>query len=1234
VAKFKDPVYQQIVDDLAVQNPSAPAIPVERIQSLTNLTPDTSGGGNTNTRATLTLTAGSNPPGGSMTIHYRRLSLATLVGNGAPVANFLGVSAQTKTLEDILNKIAPSAVVSYVLPELVAGGPFDLTRSAQPVALTPKADTQILAPDALTVSASTGAVDIGQVLTQATYYPWQASVPQAGEDPKEVMLNRLLSAAGHTEHISASSFLIESLPVTVNVFGGNYRRLRVTVTAPDLYYTGTATFEIGLANIGSEIDPMNIYPLLPYTEGQTLRQALSAALSAQGKYYSDADVEDTALRPVRLSDWTNLDMQHVMGTSTSIVYGGSYSPVQMKATATGLYPFEEIIRFQVDVEGNKRILRTTNTGTMPVTIELQEKPAAFAPSTLDVDANFITTQSLPVGTYKIRITRPDSYRTSVQHRAFGSSDPSEIKVTEVFKVKGHDLSSMFRYCDGITTVYPGAFDESTYTYKAVSLFDGCSNLSTLPSMIFHPMTRCVDWTRALAGTNALRVIPAELFGFLKTYNMQLQQVFDGAGPDTVPSDFIKNARWFNPAAMFSGASKIVSVGSGLFSQADLRSYEQAGRYFRTFYGCSLLSSLPAGLFTGSATVQSPVGSDPYYGYWSLEETFANCVGLTALPADLLQPFTSTAKTLYMKNTFMGCTGLAAIPQGFFDGASFPQTPGLAGTFYGCTALTSVRGDIFRNAQLGNALGFSNSFLSNGLFHNSGLTAIPSDIFVGNETSVRGAQYTFAGTKITTVPANLLAGCTAMEDVLGMFHGCDQLASVPANLFAGAVNLKKATDVFSNCPALTAIPAGLLDAMTQVTAMDAMFSFAGITSLPAGLFANAVALESVTGIFQASQLGGVPNNVFTNQPNLKNVGSAFSSTQITGVGSAVFSGAPNIELASSLFASCGSLASVPANFLAGQTKLTDASFMFSSCPSLPTVPAAIFANAPNLTKVSGLFNACIGLTSIPGALFSGQPGKLDSLFGFASGCTQLAAIPAGLFAGQTAVASADSAFTRCTTLTAVPDNVFSDLTACTSFASAFEKCSGLTTLGNNLVPSSNLTVSLQSMFRGCFALTSVPDGVFFPLKKISSMRFTFMGCYGLTNVGRLVQNTLSTTLEIGGLLGKDVGDAPEAPANYPDVTLADNLIDSTIVVSVGPNGFTKPFESRSALSKNIDNLFGANIRIPFEGNNAVRGWMSGMAITGNGQNFITKHAVPTTNSGFFTGSTNLSDYATLPAWAKA
>lgn len=1254
MAAFKDNPLKQVVDDLNIQNASTiPAPLTEDICELLNPIQDGTLGSFANTRATLKVNANAvGYPVGQIQVKYRRLVLDTLYDGLNQNLLFIGLGQQTVTLEDILKKL-DAGTAAYLLPLLVDQGPYVLTRDVQQIDLIPKTNSLVLDPQILVIQAATTAVDIAtfpvvdNINPFTTYDPVNFPFPGVDatlDEIKELIVARIFRANTYTTPLAIEDMIIEPLvddgmEIDTLPKYGAAKKIRVTVIGDDNFYKGTNVFRYYLRDPIYTIDPNAVgQVVLTMAPGQSLREAAVAAINAKGSYANLNEFLDTGFKLVRDADFTYADTTTLFGTDDSWVFAGGRSMLNayLKVVTPFAIPFEEIYSFAVDTAGIKRLYGSvTNLAQWPLTVELLEKPAEFAPTTLDINpATAYTLVSLPVGNYKVRITRTDSYKSQLQHKTQPFSLPEDVRITEVHKAKGHILAGLYGYQAGLTTIHEGAFDEAIYCYNAYRLFGECPAISSLPEGLFDNMTNCYNWEQCLSGTTALRVVPDELFGFLKVVKPNCTRIFGNAGPDHLPGTLFKNARWLQMGDLMNSCSMIKTVGAQFIKNMNIQM--ESASFGGMFFGCSALQEIPVDIFDGiggpNNTLYLP-GDTTWY--WSFMSTFSRCTSLTSIPEGLFDPIVAlgiNANSTF-QTMFSECSALTTLPSGMFRGMNTAKKYwSMAGLFYNCGALTTLPEDLFDGFQLYGALGDPDNYSSQGAFQSTGLTAIPENLLqFGDPATISGVRYAFAYTKISTIPAGLFANCPALKDLQLCFMGCSLLTNVPVSLFQGCPNVLKMEGVFRTTPLLTSVPAGLLDPCTKTTTMVTLFWECGITAIPPGLFDQCVALENVESMFLSSGLVGPIDNVFINQPALTNAINVFGTTKITSAGSNVLSGAPEIVNVRGFFSYCKQLATVHKDIFKFNTKITNANSMFFSTEALTTVDVDLFNNQPLLADISLMFGFAKGLTTLPEQLFNRIPFRLVNISQFATRCDNLEAIPYDFFSGGLGITNAGDVFSYCPKITKVPTLIFGNMQTCTNFSSAFKGCTLLNTIENDLFAINSVPCDISNIFSDCPALTVVPDGIFFALKNITKMNFAFLNCPALTTVGRLVANELSTKIEIGGILGGDL--VGTGPSPYPDLTVADNLITSTIAMQFGAYGFILPFNRRNLFTKNIDNLFGANCRFviaTFE----TKGYFANMKVTGNGTNFIAKHQVPTTSNGFFTGSTTLSDYATLPAWAKA
>ncbi|MFQ6744581.1 MAG: hypothetical protein ACLRFN_01200, partial [Alphaproteobacteria bacterium] len=101
--------------------------------------------------------------------------------------------------------------------------------------------------------------------------------------------------------------------------------------------------------------------------------------------------------------------------------------------------------------------------------------------------------------------------------------------------------------------------------------------------------------------------------------------------------------------------------------------------YNTFYGCSGLTSIPAGLFAGISG--APASS-------MFDSTFYGCSGLIgAIPAGLFAGISGKGAFTMFNQTFYGCSGLTSISENLFGNISDVSNNMFDGMFMGCTSLT-------------------------------------------------------------------------------------------------------------------------------------------------------------------------------------------------------------------------------------------------------------------------------------------------------------------------------------------------------------------------------------------------------------------------------------------------------------------------------------------------------------------------------------------------------------------
>ena len=136
---------------------------------------------------------------------------------------------------------------------------------------------------------------------------------------------------------------------------------------------------------------------------------------------------------------------------------------------------------------------------------------------------------------------------------------------------------------------------------------------------------------------------------------------------------------------FYGCSGLTSIPAGTFDMSGLSGAPAIEMCRSTFYGCSGLTSIPAGTFDMSGLSGAPASFMCYY-------TFRDCSSLTAIPVGTCDMSgLSGAPAASMCNaTFSGCSSLTNGVMSIGGGVSFTASnlvtsAGLTSTFSGCRA---------------------------------------------------------------------------------------------------------------------------------------------------------------------------------------------------------------------------------------------------------------------------------------------------------------------------------------------------------------------------------------------------------------------------------------------------------------------------------------------------------------------------------------------------------------------
>ena len=562
------------------------------------------------------------------------------------------------------------------------------------------------------------------------------------------------------------------------------------------------------------------------------------------------------------------------------------------------------------------------------------------------------------------------------------------------------------------------------------------------------------------------------------------------------------------AISFLGNTSLASVSGSLGKIFPTLSSTSQPRFYRTFYGCTNLTSVPETLLSG--VYGAPIRN-------MFTEMFYNCTALTEIPAKLFSTIRGAPAMGLFNGTFYGCTGLTSIPDGLFSGLSgAPAGSMFRYVFYGCSGLTGkIPSNLFGNIS-GEAASSMYAWAFEGC---SGLTGeIPLGLF-GN----------LSGERATTMFYHTFYGCKGLYGKSARNPDGTYLYEVyPSTTNSYTGYMYTGTCLYDNA----SIPSTWGGKACTYVEPEPEYPFELTTTSSTTSYSFKI---SAAGTFYVNWGDGstyekITKNDTTTQTishtyataaayhiKIGGKATAYSTDEWT----AVISFEEPYDSASNYYKLAGISGSLGAIF----PTLADGSQprfnrMFMYCENLAgEIPEKLFSGisgAPTKSMFDSTFFGCSSLTgSIPAGLFSGISGKpATSMFAYTfNSCSGLTgSIPEKLFSGISGAPASsmfEGTFYRCSGLTgSIPEKLFAGISgapASRMFRTTFYRCSGLTGSIPEKLFAGISGAPAQSMYDGtfdsCSGLTGeVPSGLFGELSgaPASSMfEGTFYRCSGLT-----------------------------------------------------------------------------------------------------------------------------------------
>ena len=301
-------------------------------------------------------------------------------------------------------------------------------------------------------------------------------------------------------------------------------------------------------------------------------------------------------------------------------------------------------------------------------------------------------------------------------------------------------------------------------------------------------------------------------------------------------------------------STLVEVGQlprckGVLYRASSTSspFRDIHRFRYCFYGCSNLTSIPAGLFDNNPAVMD------------FNSCFQGCSNLTSIPNGL---FDNNPKVTNFSSCFYRCFNLTSIPNGLFD--NNPAVKDFESCFSGCSSLTSIPAGLFDNNP--KVTNFSSCFSEC-----SNITSIPNGLFDNNPAVTNFSFCFLACSNLASIPNGLFDNNPKVTDFRSCFCKCSNLTSIPNGLFDNNPDVTSFNCCFWRCSKLQSIPSGLFHNNSKVTDFHMTFFACNLSDIPVDIFINCTAVTDMSGTFGNNPITSVPSGLFSSQTLVTTLG---------------------------------------------------------------------------------------------------------------------------------------------------------------------------------------------------------------------------------------------------------------------------------------------------------------------------------------------------------------------------
>ena len=707
---------------------------------------------------------------------------------------------------------------------------------------------------------------------------------------------------------------------------------------------------------------------------------------------ASGSVNTSDFKKISASGTLNLAYDAVIPVATA---GGSTDETAATATIVVAFPEAPTLAagsgWYKSSEDRNTITKITLTDSYTPTPTADETWAADVNGTGDITCYRTGTEIIMAGNGAGKILANPNSNYMFSHSKSGS-DFKKLTAIENLRLLDTsnvtNMSSMFRSCNGLTSIDVSGFDTSKVTNMS-TMFYYCRGLTSLDVSGFNT-SNVTNMSGMFYNCEGLTSLDASGFDTSNVTNMSTLFYYC-SGLTSLDVSGFNTSNVTDMSYMFERCSGLTTLDVSGFDTSNVTDMSYM------FYYCRGLTSLDvSGFDTSNVTNMSTM--------------FNNCSGLTSLDVSGFD----TSNVTNMSTMFFFCNGLTSLDVSGFDTSNVTNMNSM---FNNCSGLTTIyAGDNWNTDKVlsSNRMFYGCTLLKGDIAYNSSYTDKKYAKTSGGYLTYKALPATLAagsGWYKSSEGRNTITKITLMDSYTPASY--DEKWAADVNNSGDITCYRTGTEII-----MAGNGAGKIKANPNSNYLFSYSIYSGINSQ----FIKLISIENLELLdtFNVTNMSGM----FYNCEGLTSLDvSNFNTFNVTdmsymfcscgGLTSMDISGfdTSNVTDMSYMFKDCSKLTSLNlSNFNTSNVK--DMGDMFCSCSGLTTLDISGF-DTSNVTDMSYMFERCSGLTTLDVSDF--DTSKVTNMWNMFYRCSGLTNIYAGDTWNTDKVTYSDDMFSRCTKL---------------------------------------------------------------------------------------------------------------------------------------------------------------------------------------------------------------------------